>query len=278
MAETMISFVTRRWIATAVLVLLAVLLVVNYGLYAPAIHRLPYFSGWLLFLLMLLLAAYNVRKKLPFLPLGTSESWLGFHVYAGYLTTVLFLLHIGFKRPTGWFEGSLAWLYLLVTVSGIIGLLISRAFPKRLTTRGGETIYGLIPTVRRSLKEQTETLALKSVADAQSTTIADFYVKHLRDFFDGPKNLLLHILEVRRPLNTLLDRIHDLSRFLNEQERATMDQIADFVRQKDALDYQLALQLALRLWLFVHIPFTYSLLIFSLVHMVLVYAFSGGAK
>src|SRR5262245_7568942 len=264
MAEAMISFVTRRWIATAFLVLLSILLVMNYWSFTPIVHRLAYISGWLLFVLMLVLAAYNARKKLPFLPLGTSESWLGFHVYAGYLTIVLFLLHIGFKRPTGWFEGALAWLYVIVTVSGIIGLVISRSFPKRLTTHGGETIYGLIPTVRRSLKEQTETLALKSVAEAQSTTIADFYVCDLRDFFGGPRNLLLHILEVRRPLNTLLDKIHDLRRFLNEQERATMDRIADLVRQKDALDYQLALQLTLRLWLFVHIPFTYSLLIFSL--------------
>src|SRR5260221_3673235 len=113
----MISFVTRRWLATTLLVLLSALLLVKYWSYAPIIHRLAYFSGWLLFLLMIFLAAYNVRKKLPFLPLGTSESWLGFHVYAGYLTIVLFLLHLGFKRPAGWFEGSLAWLYVIVTVS-----------------------------------------------------------------------------------------------------------------------------------------------------------------
>ncbi|PYI89888.1 MAG: hypothetical protein DME26_00035 [Verrucomicrobia bacterium] len=146
------------------------------------------------------------------------------------------------------------------------------------STRGGEVIYGLIPTVRRSLKEQAETLALKSVPESQSTTIADFYIRNLRDFFDRPKNLLLHMLEVRRPLNTLLDDINDLSRFLNAQERALIDQISELVRQKDGLDYQLSLQLALRTWLFVHIPLTYSLLIFSVVHFVLVYAFSGGAK
>ena len=274
----MISFATRRWLAMTLLVTLSALLVANYWFYAPTVHRLAYLSGWLLFLLILLLTAYNVRKKLPFLPLGTSESWLQFHIYAGYLTVVLFLLHIGFRRPTGWFEGALAWMYVLVILSGIVGLFFSRALPKRLTTRGGEVIYGLIPTVRRSLKEQAETLALKSVPESQSTTIADFYIRNLRDFFDRPKNLLLHMLEVRRPLNTLLDDINDLSRFLNAQERALIDQISELVRQKDGLDYQLSLQLALRTWLFVHIPLTYSLLIFSVVHFILVYAFSGGAK
>ena len=57
-----------------------------------------------------------------------------------------------------------------------------------------------------------------------------------------------------------------------------MRQIADLVRQKDGLDYHHSLQLTLKLWLFAHIPLTYSLLIFSVVHVVLVYAFSGGAR
>src|SRR5262245_15968987 len=112
----MISFAARRWIAAIFLVLLTALLVVNYRFYAPTVHRLPYLTGWLLFLLMIVLAAYNARKKLPFLPLGTSESWLQFHVYAGYFTVALFLLHISFKWPTGWFEGTLACIYALVTL------------------------------------------------------------------------------------------------------------------------------------------------------------------
>jgi hypothetical protein len=50
------------------------------------------------------------------------------------------------------------------------------------------------------------------------------------------------------------------------------------VRRKDALDYCGALQAALKLWLFVHLPLTYSLMIFSVWHVVLVFAFSGGAR
>jgi len=50
------------------------------------------------------------------------------------------------------------------------------------------------------------------------------------------------------------------------------------VRQKDGLDYHYALQLVLKGWLFTHIPLTYSLLLLTLVHVVLVFAFSGGAR
>jgi hypothetical protein len=85
-------------------------------------------------------------------------------------------------------------------------------------------------------------------------------------------------MEVRSPVNQLLTKINDLQRYLDERERATMGRIADLVRQKDGLDYHHALQLLLKLWLFIHIPLTYSLLLFTLAHIVLVFAFSGGAR
>ena len=55
-------------------------------------------------------------------------------------------------------------------------------------------------------------------------------------------------------------------------------QLVELVRQKDGLDYQHALQLTLRLWLFVHIPVTYSLMLWAVAHIVLVYGFSAGAR
>jgi hypothetical protein len=44
------------------------------------------------------------------------------------------------------------------------------------------------------------------------------------------------------------------------------------------LDYHQSLQFTLKIWLFVHLPLTYSLMIFTLLHIVLVLAFSGGAR
>src|SRR6266404_5746243 len=83
--------------------------------FSRVLPNYAYLTGWLLFAVMVALAAYNVRKKLPFLPLGNSESWLQFHVYAGFFTVVLFLIHLNFRVPTGWLEGPLAGLFFLVT-------------------------------------------------------------------------------------------------------------------------------------------------------------------
>lgn len=278
MVETMKSFSRQRWLGLMFLALFSGIVFGAYAHFAPAFPRLVYYSGWALFLVMLVLTLYNGRKKLPFLPLGTSEGWLQFHIYAGFLTVALFLVHVRFRPPTGWFDIILAWLYVLVTGSGVAGLFVTRSIPKRLTTRGGEVLHERIPAIRRRLQEQAETLALKSTGEARSTTIADFYARQLHDFFDGPRNLTLHLMEVRRPLNVLLNKISDLHRYLDKGERETLDKISQLVRQKDGVDYHHALQLLLKGWLFVHIPLTYSLLIFSVMHIVLVYAFSGGAR
>ena len=237
-----------------------------------------YLSGWALFAVMLALTFYNARKKISFLPLLSSEAWLQFHVYAGLFTAVLFVVHISYKMPTGWFQQTLAWLYVLVMLSGFFGLFASRSIPRRLTARGGEVLFERIPGIRRRLQERAEALALKSVGEVKSSTIADFYVRELKDFFDGTRNVAPHFFEISTPLNLILNKIADLNRYLNESERATMDEIATLVRQKDGLDYHYSLQLVLKLWLFVHIPLTYSLLLWTIAHIVLVFAFSGGAR
>ena len=235
-----------------------------------------FLSGWVLLAGMFVLALYNVRKKLPFLPLGKSETWLQIHIYLGFFTTFLFLFHLNFRLPRGLFEITLAGLFVLVSGSGFLGLFFSRVLPRRLATRGGEAIFEKIPAQRHALRMEAETLALGR--DANSPVIAEFYVKRLAVFLAGPRNFWPHLVESRRPVGGLLAERADLRRVATEGDRERIDQLARLVRQKDGLDYQRALQLTLRLWLFVHIPLTYGLMIFTGLHIVLVFAFSGGAR
>ncbi|HEY5040748.1 MAG TPA: hypothetical protein VIK53_01975 [Verrucomicrobiae bacterium] len=241
-----------------------------------ALPDYAFLTGWALLAGMFVLTIYNVRKKLPFLPLGKSETWLQIHIFLGFFTTLLFLIHLNFRLPHGWFEIALAWLFVLVSGSGFVGLFFSRILPRRLATRGGEVIFEKIPALRHVLKAEAETLSLGT--DAKSPVIAEFYTKRLAPFFSGPKNSWLHFVESRRPVSALLAELEDLRRFATDDERQRIERLAAIVRQKDGLDYHRALQLALKLWLFVHIPLTYGLLIFTALHIVLVFGFSGGAR
>lgn len=272
------QLVFRRAALAAILVASSGLVVVKSGRWQQALPHFTYLSGWGLFGLMLVLTAYNGRKKLPFIPLLSSRLWLQIHVYLGLFTGLIFLLHLRWSWPSGWFEVALAFLFSTVTGSGIAGWWLSRALPPRLTTVGGEVPYDRIPEVLRALREEAERVALNAIPTARTTTLADFYSSRLAGFFAAPSNFTAHLRGSRRPLNRLLAQIGEVRRFVNPEESRSLDQLAELVRSKDAVDLQRSLQLVLKGWLFVHVPLTYSLLLASIAHIVVVYAYSGGAR
>jgi hypothetical protein len=73
-----------------------------------------------------------------------------------------------------------------------------------------------------------------------------------------------------------LSEIEDLDRYLAPPHRETGRKLADLVRRKDDLDYHRALQGRLKVWLFLHIGLTYSLVILAVAHGVAVHLFHGG--
>jgi len=240
-------------------------------------HQWAFPSGWLLLGMMVFLTAYNARKKLPGLRLGSSRLWLNLHIYLGFFGVVVFLFHLRFRWPTGWFEIILAVLFAIVAVSGVVGWILSRDYPKRLTTQGGEVLYERIPIVRRDLAAQAEAVALESVGTAKSSTLADFYAAELHGYFSKHQHFVQHCMAREGALVGIRQRMQEQDRFLNDAEREEMKKLVRLVNEKHALDFQYSLQTALRMWLFVHIPFTYSLLIWSAAHVVLVYGYSAGA-
>jgi hypothetical protein len=241
-----------------------------------ALWHATYTSGWLLFCSMLFLALYNARKKIPFVPLARSATWLQLHSYVGLITVVLFLMHTGFKIPNGNLEVALAILYIVVAGSGIFGLFLSRTVPSHLSIRGEEVMFERIPAFRLEVRNRARALALESVAKSDAPTIGEYYARRLAHFFEKPRHYLYHMLQSSRPRHILLSEIADLDRYLSPPEKEIAAQLNDLVCKKDDLDYSYALQLTLKGWLFVHIGLTYGLLMTAIVHATLAYAFHGG--
>ena len=247
--------------------------VVNYAL-TVQLHRAKVFSGCALLTLLLLLTLFNARKKLPFLPLLKAATWMRLHIFAGLLSGFLFCLHLHGRIPQGILEATLAVLYVVVAASGFVGLALSRWLPARLTIHGENLIYERIPALRAAVHHQVEELVEQSLATTHSSTIADFYESRLRWYFARPRFLCAHLLGYRQSLFTLLEEVAALDRFLDASERNIMGQIVVLINTKDNLDFQLAGQRLLKLWLFVHIPVTYGLLLFALLHAVLAFTLS----
>jgi hypothetical protein len=267
----------RCWRNSLLLVIASAGMIWLHTAFGAGVGKRDYLTGWALLGVILFLAIYNGRKKLPFLPLGSSETWLQAHIYIGYFAFVIFLLHGNYRLPSGGFEIALAAVFALVMLSGIAGLFLSRQIPRRLATRGGEVFYERIPSYRRALLERAEKVALESTQQTEATTLLEFYSHNLRDFFTAPGRYLPHLFEDQSGLQRVLARVEDLKRFTNDTENKVLEEFAELLREKDRLEYHAALQGILKGWLFVHIPFTASLLIFTVAHIVLVFAFSSGA-
>ena len=270
----MIALSKRRAYGLAVLGIASAIGFLVYTIYALSLWRTDYATGWALLMLLVALTAFNVRKKLPVVPLGSSTLWLQVHVYSGAFSAVIFAMHVEFRVPNGWFEISLAALFGTVVVSGIVGLILSRSIPKRLQTRGEQVIFERQPVLLRQIRHDLESLMTNAMT---SSSLSDFYASRLISFFAKPRHLWWHLMQSTRPCHALLSQLEALSRYLSAEERKIKDDIAELIGVKDDLDYHYAHQLVLKYWLFLHIPLSYSLLIVASAHGVLAYVYRGSA-
>ncbi len=271
------SFVLRRTVNISVTVLTAMVVLAVSMVGQGTLRPVGFLSGGVLLGLIVFLALYNVRKALPFLPLGSSAGWLQLHIYGGLLSFLVFAIHVDYSIPNGVFEGALALLYLAVFVSGLIGLYMTRTYPKRLTDLGNEVVFEHIPVARRQLREQIQALVLESSSEVGASAIPEFYRDRIRPFVFGQHDVLSHLIRGSSGRwRSLMRAMADQIRYLKDDERRVMAQLETLIIRKHQLDTQYALQGALKVWLFLHIPATYALLIVAFFHSILVHAWSGG--
>jgi len=267
-------FIQQR-LALAAFIFLSTIMFTTYYLFSITLSNTSLASGAILLIFIFILASYQLRKKLPFLSIGSTSAWLHFHIFVGLLSSVLFLLHIKMQIPDGQFEFILFLTYSTVFITGVIGWILSRSIPYRLLSRGEEVIFERIPIHRRTIHNKVKGLVFENTNPDEGAAIPDFYDKYLRIFFEGPQNQMRHLLHSKRHRHQLSQKMAALIPYLNEQEQVVLQQLEEQVQLKDDLDYQYALQATMKLWLFVHIPLTYSLIIFALFHTIAVCAFAS---
>jgi hypothetical protein len=267
------TFKGRRTIGIVLSLAAVAVIAAGVQLFAITLRNPAWLSGWVLVGMVGLLTVYNLRKKLAYPPLLPNAVWLQMHIYTGLAALVVFFLHTGLGLPSGWFESTLFTLFLLVSVSGLVGLFLSRVVPKQLTSRGQDVIYERIPQYRREVSEDAAALVRRAVKEHDATTLAEYYEHQLLDFFARPRHRLHHLLQSGRPLAKLRDGLRARRRYMSEAEQAEAEQMVALVEAKDDLDYHQTMQGALKFWLFVHVPATYAMLACAVLHVVLVYRY-----
>lgn len=270
-------FARRRVRNTSIMLIALVIAWIVVRLQERTLGSPAFTTGYLLLAAVLFLALYNVRKKLPFLPLGNSASWLQWHLYVGIGSAGLLALHAGPAWPNGVLETALAMVYLLTFGSGMAGLYLTRAIPRQLARVGEEVIYERIPAFRRQVALEVNDTVLGAVSASGATTLADFYTARLYDFIHKPRGVSYLAWPTSALRRAMMREIQDIRRYLSDHEQAACERLFALVRRKDDLDFHEARQKLLKLWLFVHIALTCALVLLALLHGLVAHAFHGGA-
>lgn len=270
MAPAVTTFLARRWAMSLGTLGLGLGLTGAWWLGWAALRPVGLYTGWLLLGLLLVLTLFNARKRLPFLPLFSASAWLQFHIYAGWLAVLVFFLHAGLRFPGALLGQLLWWGFLAVAASGVFGLWLGRWLPPRLTRSGESLIYERLPRLRHDLQQEASALVRQADTETGSTTLADFH-RHLL----GP--YLMHVPPLLAPLrgddpahHRVRLELASLRRYFNEREMLLAVQLERILEAKRNLDCQLAGQRLLKLWLFVHVPLSYGLLVVVGAHVWLV--------
>ena len=254
-------------------------------IYGNGLRDPRYLDGWLLAGGMAAQVYFHVARKKARLSPKSDMRWRKIHIFLGYLLIAIFISHSDFSLPDTTFEWSLWSGFVLVALSGIIGTYLTWSLETARRIDDGIT-YDRIPTRRAELAldvhEVVATPDPNAAALALPTPpyddwIMDLYTTHLRGFLQRPRNFTAHVMGSQRPLKRLTDEIDNLSPYVDAQSQAKLAAIKDLVIEKDRLDFARVYLGLSRAWLFVHVPVTYALIVLTMLHVVVVYAFSSAA-
>ncbi len=173
-------------------------------------------------------------------PIGSLQNWLLGHSYLGLLATVVGTLHTGLR-----FGGSVATLALLllwlVALSGLVGTALYVLIPRSL---GGIRRPMLPPEIRVRIAEVERAMA--AVLKEKSGPFQEIFLSSSHEL--SPE---------------------DISR-VEDEEKASFQQMLDLQAQKRSLQLYLAKHLRyewwLRAWLYVHVPAAAFLLVVASTH------------
>lgn len=254
-------------------------------IYGNGLRDPRYLDGWILAGGMGLQISFHVAIKRGAFSPKSATRWRKIHVFAGYLLIAAFISHSDFSLPDTGFEWALWAGFVLVTLSGIFGTYLAWSLKAKGHIDEGVS-YDRIPALRAEIAQKV--YAIVATPDLAATAIAlpglphdawiaDLYSTHLSAFFQGPRNMLAHLVGSQRPLRRMTDEIDALSRYVGQQGQEKLGAIRRLVVEKDRLDFARVYLSLTKGWLFLHVPVTYGLTVLGVLHVLVAYAFSSGA-
>ncbi len=228
---------------------------------------LGYTLGTIAAVLMVWLAWFGVRKRRYGVGVTPLEDWLSAHIYLGMALALIATLHSGFQLGLN-IHSALYVLMMVAIVSGVVGLYFYIRFPRLLSqNRGGlstDAMLVLIAELDREIRRIAITMddAVNNVAlkAAQDTIAGGSVYEQLRGYDQNCPTTVARLF-----IESGSGAQHD------ERHRQLLVRL---VRKEDLLHRvrnDIQMRCLLKIWLYVHIPFSVAALAALLTHVVTVF-------
>lgn len=293
----------RGWaLSTGALFLLSAIVYVLYSMFSAREPSGGTITGLIFgitgYLLMVFAALLSLRKKLRIWRFGRAQTWMRGHLWLGLLSYPLILFHAAFSMGHGFARLLMLVLYGVI-ITGLLGAVLQHYLPKLMTDRVPlETIYNQIDRVRgQLLSEADDILASLSPekneyglivpasrpTDSMTTTstvirLPENSAGRLQQMFDETiRPYLSHRGSYRQ---SMADRTASKAVFAQLRMATPLSMhtvIADLeniCEEKRDLDRQSRMQRFLQGWLLAHIPLSYLLLAFGMIHAIMALRYS----
>ncbi len=248
-----------------------------------------------------------VRKRyLRVWRIGRAQTWLRIHIWLGLLCLPLLILHSGF-RWGGWLSTVLMLLLVFVVVSGVVGLILQQVLPRRMLQElPAETIYSQIDTLSEQLLAEADrlvsaTCGTKPISQAAETAqqdesgpmvvgavrtaglvqgkvlgtrapviqvadaepLAAFFKEHLASFLRKGGAGNSYLADARQAAVLF----QNLKMQLPPEAHDVVATLDSFCEQRRQWDSQARMHFLLHSWLWIHFPFSVTLLVLMIVHV-----------
>ena len=219
--------------------------------------------------LIVLLAAFGIRKRAYRSNFGTLENWMQSHIYLGILAAVILLLHTGFRFHDGIAVATFV-LVAIVVVSGIAGAILYITVPRLLTeVESNLTVVEISDQLNQLAK------SMARIASGKSAPFQRIYNELIRELHPGWMAGWRLLFTRRRRKPQAAGDWSNLIALVGKDEQEELRQMLVVSRQRKELllrlIYQQRYKNVLEAWLYIHVPFTIAAMVLAVVHVAAVF-------
>lgn len=227
-----------------------------------SLHRTCFVTGWVLFAA---LGTAFVRRFLRLRAETNPERWVGQQTTIAVAIVSLFLMHVEFTRPNGWLDGVLTGLFLVVAVTGAIGVVLWT----QLRT-GSIACTGDTPDAEHARAHAELNQRAGAAIDRLGASHAES-LSAIRESFNRKSRLWRRVLWSNDLARTLRN-LEALKADAKNADTNALDTLSSLAIEKDRLDALRAGDRAVRRWLLVHMPCVACLLALGVMHGTIAHA------